>query len=255
MSLLPVHIPSGFILSIKNGDTLIAGQIIAKRSEKLSEIRIPLASLLNISPKKAEKYLKKLPGDVVRVGEIIARKSSFITSEEVVSSVGGTVLSFDLVSGDMIVEKSGEDEVSEASEIVSPFDGIVTDCLENRVMLTTKDRGIIGLKGTGGSAQGQLIFVEGKGQGIVAGEQITVDMIGNVVLGKLFTKEALVKASGMGVAGIITLKINDEDVAILEQKRMLLPIIEVNAETWQVLAKQIGKKVYLDSVIKTIFVS
>lgn len=255
MSLLPINIPAGFTLTVKSGDILISGQVIAKRSEDFREIRIPLASLLTVSPKIAEKCLRKNPGDIVRVGEVIAAKFSFITSTEVVSTISGTILRFDLESGDIVIEKSGEDKVGTDTEIISPFDGVVGEYQENKVMLTTKEGGLIGLRGTGGNARGKLILAKSEDQKPVEGADITVEMIGNIALGKFFTKEALVKASGMEVSGVISLKINDDDIAILEQKRMLMPILEVDDLTWQALAKQIGKNVYLDSVAKTILIS
>lgn len=255
MSLLPVNIPIGFTLLVKSGDVLVAGQVIAKRNAMSRDKRIPLADLLEVTPKKAARYLRKTPGDALRLGEIIAGKSSFITTTEVVSGISGVMTGFDSESGDMLVEKSGEAEESGEAEIVSPFDGSVTDCQENRIMLTTRDGGLMGLRGTGGSAQGELILVDSAPENPVEGAHITVAMIGNIILGSLFTKEALAKASGMGVSGVVTLKINDEDILILEQKRMLLPVLEVDDVTWQTLAKHVGKQVYLDSVAKTILVS
>jgi len=246
MSLLPVHIPIGFTLLVKNGDAIVAGQVVAKRNALSRGKRIPIAELLEVSPKNVSRYLRKNPGDSLRLGEIIAEKSSFITTAEVVSGISGVMTGFDTQSGEMLIEKSGEAEETAEAEIVSPFDGI---------MLTTRDGGLVGLRGTGGSAQGELIFADSTPKIPVEGAHITVAMIGNIVLGSLFTKEALAKASGMGVSGVVTLKINDEDVLILEQKRMLLPILEVDEATWQSLAKHVGKQVYLDSVAKTILVS
>lgn len=255
MSLLPVQIPIGFTLLVKNGDAVVAGQVIARRNPISRDIRIPLAELLEVHPKNAARYLRKTPGDALRLGEIIAVKPSFITITEVVSGISGVMIGFDTQSGEVLVEKSGEVEGVAGAEIVSPLDGSVTDCQENRITLTTRDGGLVGLRGTGGNAQGELIFVESVSESPVEGAHITVAMIGNIILGSFFTKEALAKASGMGVSGIVTLKINDEDILMLEQKRMLLPILEVDDATWQALAKHVGKQVYLDSVAKTILVS
>lgn len=255
MSLLPVHIPIGFTLLVKSGDEVIAGQVIARRNAVSRDKRIPLAELLEVPPKKSAQYLKKTPGDALRIGEIIAARSSFITTTEVVSSISAVMTGFDTQSGEMLVEKSGEAEVASDTEIVSPFAGSVTDCQDNRIMLSTRDGGLVGIRGTGGNAQGELIVIDSTPENSIEGSHITVSMIGNIILGSLFTKEALAKASGMGVSGVVTLKINDEDILVLEQKRMLLPVLEVDPATWQTLAKHVGKQVYLDSVAKTILVS
>lgn len=253
MSLLPIQIPTGYTLSVQSGETVVAGQVLARLSSDASLARIPVASLLRIPPKKIKKYLRKNPGDMVKNGEIIAVKASFISLSELVSQIAGTVLSIDETKGDLILEKTGQDVVS-GGDVVSPFAGVVTEVQEGSVTLSTKDGGLVGTKGTGGSAKGQLYLID-TGQQPVEGAHITVAMIGNIVLGSLFSKEALVKASGMGVAGVVSLKIDDADIMVLEQKRMLLPILEVDLQTWQSLAKQAGKNVYLDSVAKTILVS
>ncbi|MDP3940933.1 MAG: hypothetical protein Q8Q49_01345 [bacterium] len=254
MSLLPVPIPSGFRVLVKKGERVTQGQVLADRDESYLERKIPLAKLLNVSPKKAAKLLKKNPGDSIKEGEIIARKPLFVSVLEVVSSASGTMLRFEREAGEVVFEISGKD-VQGAIDVVSPVSATVSECSEHEVVLETKNTGAVGVKGTGGKAEGVLFVLSGDKEAEIDGGKITVDMIGNIILAGILTGEALAKSSGMGVAGIILSHIDDEQLALLEEKRMLIPILVVDSQTFEALAKQGGKKVYLDPIAKTVLVS
>lgn len=254
MSQLPIFIPQDFVVNVKKGESVLSGQVIARRNAS-SEKRIPLASLLGVSGKKARKYVHKEPGDSIKTGEIIAVKPSIVSVTEVVSTVSGTVLGFDRESGDILFEKTSESS-SETADVVAPFNGVIASIEDGKVLLDIKNGdGVVGKRGVGASANGLLILAGKDMEVPIGGVQIIVSMIGNIVLGPSFSTEALVKASGMGIAGIVALKINPADIELLDQKRMLLPLLEVDLPTWQALAKQEGKKVYLDPVAKTVLVS
>ncbi|MBI2443433.1 MAG: hypothetical protein HYV40_06035 [Candidatus Levybacteria bacterium] len=254
MSLLPISIPTGFILSVKKNDEVTEGQVIARRVENTREKRIPIGTLLQVSPKKTAKYLVKSPGEAIHEGEVLARKRGLVSEVDVVSTISGTFVRFDRETGDVFIEQSGAAE-SIPDDITAPFTGIIRDVDTGRILLETKNGGFVASKATEGSADGILYLCKAETDKPVEGSQISVDMIGNIVLGPYFSTEALVKSSGMGVAGIIALDIVDEDIALLEQKRMLFPLFVVDPQTWQALAKRVGKKVYLDSVAKTVLIA
>jgi biotin carboxyl carrier protein len=252
--MLPIQIPKGFSVIVREGDVVAQGQVVARRSERFLERRIPLSTLLNVSPKKAAKLLRKNPGDSLREGELLAAKPSFISVTEVVSQVSGTMLRFEHESGDLVFELQVTDQT--VMDVSSPFAGTVREVAQDHIGLDTKNGGgVVATKGLGGNAEGMLLLLDPGPSGVADGQAIVVDMIGNIVLGPSFSREALVKASGVGVAGIVAAHIADDDVAFLAEKRMLLPILIVGEESFRSLAKLVGKKVYLDTIGKTVLTS
>lgn len=255
---LPISIPTGFTPIVQESDVIQVGQVVARRDAHSSlEQIIPLAKLLGVSPKKTAKTLRKNPGDLLREGEILATKPGFITVIDVVSKVSGTVLRYERDQGSVIVQMNTlqTDGRDRSDEIQSPFGGTVLSVDDNQIVLDSKKGAIFATKGIGPAVQGVLMSVDKKQTDPIEGMDITVSMIGNIVLGTSFSREALVKASGMGIGGIVALQLSDEDISHLEQKRMVIPVVAVDEKNWQLLMKSLGKQAFVDPVEKTILIA
>jgi hypothetical protein len=254
MSSLPIPLPQGFQPTVHPADHVRAGSVIAKLPEQmlLRERHIHLAPILHVNPRKVAKYLRKNPGDLLREGEVLAKKTSLLTEIEIVSNVTATIMRFEHATGDLLVELLDRKR-QEQTMLLAPLDGIVLSCDNKQIVLSFESNLLTLRKGIGSFAKGNLFFVQSKEAEIDA-SYMSVEMIGNIVLGTSFTQEALVKASGMGIAGMIALRVKDEDLDWLVRKRMAIPVVEVDQETWNKLAKKTGRQVQIDVKSKTITV-
>ncbi len=247
MTSLPISLPDGFSPSIKAGDQVTSGQIIATRILNNDEI-INIPKLLGIKRSHVKNVLKKSPGDLVKQGDIIAQKKSLLGTKSVAlrSRVSGTILRYERDSGNLVI-KTGASVNSDKENVISPVDGKAVLCNNNEIVLETNKEGIIGSKSVGGKGEGEVLV-------LLADDPyyLNTQTIGKIVVGESLTQEMLLKAIGIGVMGMIGTKVNDEDIELIQEKKFDMPILEITKESREQLIEWSGKKVFLDAESKSI---
>lgn len=269
MTSLPISLPKNYKAIVKKGDVVKAGQIVAasdspSTSDTLdetpseNEVSIDLSAALNASGDTVRKYLQRGPGDSILRGDIIAKKptSMGLKREEIVATVSGTIVRYERDTGQLIVRTEGATTSQKSStpanrsDIISPLEGTVTVCNNDAIVVESEDakadsadlpaKGtgteLVGTQGRGSSATGKILVLSPlEGQLVVSGAQITKETIDTILLLPDIDKEAVAKASAIGVKGIIGTALSEDLFGYLQSRKIDLPIITVDPE--------VGKKI------------
>ncbi len=159
MTSLPVILSSGVESIVKAGDIVNAGQIIAKKATRTDYI-VNLAHEFSSSIEKVRKTLRKNPGDNVKEGDVLAVKKNFfnLSEEKLLSRVSGTILRYERDTGNLIISRIPQGNFP---DIVSPVDGTVSICDNDKIVISTDKDVYSGRKGSGGSVTGEVFILDG----------------------------------------------------------------------------------------------
>ncbi len=260
MPTLTFSLSNGFSPLVKQGDTVKKGQSLATK-EIVQEKIINIAEELGVPVQKARTLVKKKPGDIVTPGDILAIKSNFLGMDksEVISNVQGAVIRYERDSGNLVIKLQAEDGNSYQSlteNIISPVDGMVDLCNNEKIAVTTQANALIANKGSGDKGEGELYELrepeDGKG---IQAYQIDDKVIDKVITGKRFEREILLKAIAIGVKGIIATNIEDEDITYLTEKNIITPVIEIPDGEYDTLMKWKAKRIYLEGKAKAVLLT
>lgn len=259
MATLPVLLSVGCDPRVKNDEVVEAGQLIAQKTI-YKECSIDVANEFLVSPEKARKYIKKKPGDNIKAGDILAVKKNLFGFGEkrAISRVDGVISRYARDSGNLFITLPTEMCIL---DIVSPVDGIVRLCNNDRIVIETDKDVYTGRKGAGGDVQGEVFVLDGaftKNKGEKPEGEISLyyaldsRAVGKVIVGRSFQRDLLIKSIGMGAAGIIGTDINSSDLEYISSRKMQVPLIEVDNDIIEKIIKWKNKKIYLNSLEKVL---
>ena len=266
MTSLPVPLSPGYIPTVRIGDSVKAGDTLAERKEQ-HEVSIDIPKTFGIPIKHTARTLRKNPGDRVRKGEVVAsRTKTFGMVEDViVSEIDGTVHRYERDRGQLIILPDAQFERTESKggqAIFSPIDGVVELCdndLSNgrggTIILQTDKDIIPGVAGAGGEMTGEIHTIQESHydpEGKVQLHFLDSRVIGKIVLGGTFARDSLVKAIGMGAAGVIGYEIRDEDLSHIAARHVRAPVVTVGKNDYLRLLQWHGKSVFVQGEAKTI---
>ncbi len=255
MTSLPIAIPDGYKILVRKGDAIKAGAVLATKEHEGSSSPTPvpnstdtlinIADALRISPTSSHKTLLKAPGDMVRVGDVLAvkGKSFGLKKEQVISHVAGTIVRFERDTGVLVIRGDGVEDVTLDSsktspqDVVSPLAGTIGLCNNDEIILESESKDIVGSMGSGGAAQGKITLLIPKTGDVVTGSQITPALKGSILFLPSIDKEAVVKASVVGVAGILGTDLSEDLFSYLLTRKIELPVVSVDVSFGKVLAK------------------
>lgn len=255
MTSLPILLPDGFIPVVSVGDTITVDQSIAEKNNSETTVVINISEELSLPPEKTGKTVKKNPGDVIEPGDIIAYRRGFLKmgEQKVVSSISGKILTYDKRTGDMtILVSEGGDNEGENEKFLSPIDGTVTLCDNEKIVVDTKTNTFIATRSSGGSIQAEVLYIKETGDGTLPLHALTTDIIGKVILTSSLSLDGLTKAIGMDAAGILVRSLTDTDADYLAEKHASFPILQVAEDDYVKLVKWSGKQLYIDGGKKSI---
>jgi ribosomal protein L19 len=249
MTLLPVLLPEGYVAKVSANEKIAVGTVLAEKKSGAREKVIHISSVFNLPPKDIQKVLKKHLGDGVVKGDTIAEKkgSLGVGSKRIISEFSGTIIRIDEENGDLIVRESGEETSVET--LISPVDGIVDSCDNEKIVIKTDKNAILAEDGLGKEKEGELLYLEDAQE-----ERLGKEIEEKVILTKLIDRVAIFKAIGLDANGIITEDLENVDFVDLTGKAIETPIMIVNGENFKKLVKANGKKVYLGGKDKSIVI-
>ncbi|MBI4084838.1 MAG: hypothetical protein HY431_02930 [Candidatus Levybacteria bacterium] len=258
MSTLPIKFPPGFYPKVTKGDTVAIGQILAMKNKQTDEV-VDLPAQLGIDVRDVPRTVKKNPGDSVVPGDILALKKELFGEKKVISGAAGTVLRFERDKGILIIRVHGGNRGTDTKEtIVSPLDGAVILCNNEEIRIRSDSNGLVGKNGIGPGVEGELVKANGLSRSksgdeddVIAAD-LTADQIGKIIIGGVFNREVLSKASAMGILGVIASEILEEDLAFLTEKDLPLTAVVFSKEDVQKIAERVGKRVFLNGQGKTV---
>lgn len=240
MTSLPITLPDGFVSTVNAGDVVIIGQVIATKKNHADEI-INIPKALSIKRNHVKKVLRKIPGEEVNEGDIIAVKNNlFGTSRTTLRSrVSGTIVRFERNTGNLIIRKSGGSTTP--IDMISPVEGTVALCDNKRIVINTDKNVLTGIESVGRMGQGEVFILFENNP-----FYLDASAIGKIVVGNNFTREMLIKGVSIGVAGIITGNIENRDFEYLKEKGINTPIIKIDAESLEKIKGWNEKKVHIN---------
>lgn len=257
MTTLPVTIPEGFTIIVKKGDKVEKNDLLAKAPEGMAvpppETIIDLTAVFNELPDTVRKYLLKGPGDRIEDGEIIAsRGRSFgLKKDQVIAHVSGTITRFDRGEGRLIISR---DDVApsetESLDILSPLAGSIKVCNNDSIVIQPDSDEEVPVetikpvkvkadgKGTGGKVTGPVMTLAPSGSDdIITSIQITRDTIGKILLLPDIEKDAIAKASAIGVAGILGTELSADLFDYVKERKIDIPLVSVDQAEGKKLVK------------------
>jgi hypothetical protein len=129
---VPVTFPSGAELLVKAGQMVDFSTPFLKKKGKKS-IKIPLSELLHFKPEKIFMVLKKVVGDRIAKGDLLAESKAFLSTKQYMSSVDGLIKEIDHLAGTISIELEGDDDIHTTCFFIGEIDAIHADHLELKV--------------------------------------------------------------------------------------------------------------------------
>jgi len=242
MTALPIDLPKDFVSLIKQGDTVTAGQILAKKDAPQDEI-VNIMQALHVTRKEAKKVLKRAPGERINPGDIIAVKKSMFgkVKGKITSQISGTVLRYERVVRTDIAPSS--------LELISPVAGTVTLCNNKEIRIETKDAIVSDGVSLGTIGEGRLYilkesFEENGSDNVLYYLDSRVE--GKIVFIHTITRDMIIKGDSIGAAGFLGTKIADEEISYLQRSGIRIPVLEVSDEFIPHLREWENKKIMID---------
>lgn len=205
--LLPI--PGEVLVSL--GERVEAEAVVARASMPGDVMPINVANALSIPPGDVPGCMLKKEGDFVEVGDVLARSKGLfgLFKSECRSKHAGTIESISKVTGQVILR--GDPIVV---EVQAYLQGEVVEVFENEGVAIEADVTFVqGIFGIGGEVHGPIVMACKDHLQDLTPELITPDMKGALIIGGARAHhDALRKAVQVGVAGVVTGGIDDQDL-------------------------------------------
>lgn len=162
----------------------------------MEEMKIYISQKLDVSPKKIFHYIKKVVGDTVELGEVIAEKKSFMGGRRYKSEFTGTLKEINHNDGSILVSVS----TSKNNVQKSFFKGEVVKVEGRELHLKVAHAVEYGAKDVSAPFGGQVLFLKSE-HALVSEEEIA----SRVVIAETITSYTQMKMEALGASGFITL--------------------------------------------------
>ncbi len=134
---IPVKIPEDAELLIQSGQTVDFTTPFIRR-KATSTIRVPLSDILKFPPEKIFMALKKVIGDPVKKGDLIAEHKGLLSTKQYFSSVDGMIREIDHLTGTMTIELESDKDNIMMSFVTGEIDSIGDGYVELKVKRAKK---------------------------------------------------------------------------------------------------------------------
>lgn len=192
---------------VKKGENVEAGTIVASANLPGHIFPLRVTDALGCEPCELSDFMLKKEGDIVKAGEVIAFRKSFIKwfDAKYEAPFDGTVESIDSTTGQITLAKPPR-----YIEINAYLKGIVADVVEHKsAAVQTNGAFVQGIFGLSGEACGGLAVLGKKNDSVIDANDLDKELKDKIILAPGFmTLEAILKAQEIGAKGIITASID-----------------------------------------------
>jgi hypothetical protein len=196
---------------VKKGDDVDFSTVVARTEAPGEPYIIEATNIMGMQPEELPRYVVKKVGDKVKKGESVAQWIAFfgLVKKIAASPADGIVESISDTTGRITVRGNPI-----PIEIKAYIPGKVVETIPREgVIIETNAAFIQGIFGIGRETHGQLYDLAKSSDEVLTPDMITSEQKGKIVIGgALVTLEALRKASGIGVSGIVVGGINAADL-------------------------------------------
>lgn len=196
---------------VKEGDAVKPQTVVAQAMLPGPLQTLKLAEKLSMEPKDAIGMFQLKEGDPIEKGQTVAETKGFLGlgKTTVLAEHTGTVESISEVTGSILIR-----EPATPVEVSAYIEGKVADVLpEEGAIIETRCAMVQGIFGVGGERTGE-IRIKAKGPDeILHADHIGADDAGKIIVGGAgIAYDAIVKASNVGVIGLVMGGVRDADL-------------------------------------------
>ncbi len=196
---------------VKVGDKVEPDDVVARTELPGNVEPLNVANKLGVPPEDLPLVMVKKEGDVIKKGEPIALKKSFIKwfSSSCEATIDGTLESISSVTGQVL-----QRGLPIPVEVKAYLRGEVTEVIPQEGVVVSCEAGFVqGIFGIGGETYGNIKVAVADNTTVLEENLVTDDLKGCVVVGgSLVTAAALRKAIKVGVKGIVIGGFDDKDL-------------------------------------------
>ncbi|MCF7794715.1 MAG: hypothetical protein K9N09_12325 [Candidatus Cloacimonetes bacterium] len=196
---------------VKKGDKVKANDFVAETLLPGKVVPFNLANKLGVDPKFMKDYIKIKEGDILKKGTMLAQTKGFfgMFKSIVKSPIEGEVESISTLTGQLLLR-----EPRIPVQVAAFMDGVVVDIIpEEGVIIENKSAYVQGIFGIGGETNGEIKVLADAPDAILDPAKIDDSCKDKIIVcGAIATLAVIKKAQKVGVAGIITGGIDDQDL-------------------------------------------
>ncbi|MFZ4508874.1 MAG: hypothetical protein ACOYON_14390 [Fimbriimonas sp.] len=196
---------------VQVGDSVHPDTVVAQAKLPGALQTAKLADKLGIEARDVPDYLKLKPGDPIEKGQVVAESKGFFGfgKQSVLSDHTGTIESISEVTGNMLIR-----EPSIPVDVTAYLEGKVAEIMpEEGAIVETRGAMVQGIFGVGGERNGRIrIAVKDASQILSPADILDSDRGAILVGGAGLTYDAIVRASQVGVIGLIAGGVKDSDL-------------------------------------------
>ncbi len=196
---------------VKKGDKVKANDLVAQTFLPGKVIPLKLANKLGVLPALLPQYMKVQPGEILKKGQVLAETKGFLGlfKSSVRSPIEGELESISQHTGQALLR-----EPKVPIQVKAFIDGIVVDVIEKEgVVIENKSAYVQGIFGLGHETNGVIkMLIADPGQ-VIGSKDITDECRDKIIVtGAVLTLDIIEKAQSVGVRGVITAGIEDQDI-------------------------------------------
>lgn len=195
-------------ITAREGMEVAPYEILGKSVLKTGFSAVHLSKLLGVNPKDGFKYLKKPLNSTIYKGELLAQSKQLLFKKDVLSPTDGIIESYDSITGELRMRF-----LSRQVPLTAGVFGIVDDVDKRAGTVTLKTMAtlVYGVIGYGIQRAGILNFISDSTSPVQA-SQVDSSMHQHIIVaGALIFRDALKRAAGVGVQGVISGGLNVSD--------------------------------------------
>lgn len=196
---------------VKKGDKVKADDFVAETLLPGKVVPFNLANKLGVDPKFMTDYIKIKEGDQLKKGSVLAETKGFfgLFKSIVKSPIEGEVESISTLTGQLLLR-----EPRIPIQVRAFMDGLVVKVMENEgVVIENKSSYIQGIFGLGGETNGEIKVLADSPDAVLDAAKIDESCKNKIIVcGAIAPLSIIKKAQKIGVAGIITGGIDDQDL-------------------------------------------
>jgi len=193
------------------GDAVHPNDVVARASLPGFMQTVKVSVQLSIEPADVQATLQVKIGDRVERDQLLAvTKSLFgLLKTEVKSPIAGTVETISSITGNVGIRM-----LPTPVDLSAYLEGNVAEVLDREGVVIEAEGALIqGIFGVGGERTGQIAVISKSPDDVLGADQISADHKGKILVGgKNVTGDALRKAAGLGVVGVIAGGVVDKEL-------------------------------------------
>ncbi len=196
---------------VKKGDKVKANDFVAETLLPGKVVPFNLANKLGVDPKFMKDYIKIKEGDILKKGTMLAQTKGFfgMFKSIVKSPIEGEVESISTLTGQLLLR-----EPRIPVQVAAFMDGVIVDVIpEEGVVIENKSAYVQGIFGIGGETNGEIKVLVDASDAVLDPAKIDDSCKDKIIVcGAIAPLDVIKKAQKVGVAGIITGGIDDQDL-------------------------------------------